>query len=70
MDESSKTKLAAFRRVVANDMACAQLTCLESLTERTMTRDISEEMKLEFLAMLNEEFINIQTNLAITRASI
>jgi hypothetical protein len=70
MDEESKAKLKAFRRIVVKDAADAQLACIESILNRTLESDMPDEMKAEFIDILNQEFANVHANLAITHATI
>ena len=70
MDEESKAKLKAFRRIIVKDAADAQLACIESILNRTLESDMPDEMKAEFIDILNQEFANVHANLAITHATI
>jgi hypothetical protein len=70
MDEESKAKLKAFRRIVVKDAADAQLACIESILNRTLESDMPDEMKAEFIDILNQEFANVHANLAIAHATI
>jgi hypothetical protein len=70
MDEESKAKLKAFRRIVVKDAADAQIACIESILNRTLESDMPDEMKAEFIDILNQEFANVHANLAIAHATI